>query len=110
MIASLQIIGKNRPENRLNELKKKIAAEKVIADSEQGKVEELKKLAAEYSQLEVKTQRVVKTIQSYGKKCKAAAGNFLKDGNVGNLLSELGKIKDAKTSLDETLENLTSIK
>jgi hypothetical protein len=67
-------------------------------------------LAQEYSQLEIKTKRSVRTIRSYGENCKEAVEDFLKDGNIGELLHELSDLKESKTDLKDATENHGKIK
>jgi hypothetical protein len=103
----------NRPGQPLDELAVQIAAGKVIADNDKRKkfvIKALRELAGEYTQLEFKTRRAVRTIRSYGKACKEAAEDFLEGGNVGELLTELCNIEETKTSLKEASDNHNSIK
>ncbi len=103
----------SQPDKPLDELAVQIAAGKVIAENDERKkfvIEELRQLAVKYSQLEFKTQRAVRTIQSYGKACKEAAEDFLEDGNVKELLTELGNIDETKATLKEASNEHNKIK
>jgi hypothetical protein len=53
---------------------------------------DLKELAVEYSQLQVKTQQVAMEIQSYGRSCKEAAEDILRDGIVWEMPRDIGDI------------------
>jgi hypothetical protein len=112
MIESLQIMMKSKPQKPLYELNVELAAQKVIANNDKGKkmMTELADVAEKYSQLEIKTKRAVRSIQSYGKNCQEAAEDFLKNGDVGELLSELGDIQEAKNDLKDVTENHGLIK
>ncbi len=80
-----------------------LSEQKVIANNGKGQkeVKELKELAVKYSKLQIKTQRAVRAIQSYGKNCKEAAENFLEDGTVTELYGHQGDIEELKHSLED---------
>jgi hypothetical protein len=103
MILSLKTMLENRPEKSLSEMTVEMAAQEVIANDTKGKemLVKLKGLAREYSQLELETQRAVMTIRRYGENCKEAAVDFLEDGNVRELMDELGDIEEMKENLEK---------
>ncbi len=110
IIESLKTMGQNKPENTLYEVAAIMAAKKTIADKEKEMIKKLRELAKDYSNLELSTQRVVRTIQSYGENCKEAAEDFLEDGNLGELLDELVDVEASKTSLAEVTQKHNDIK
>jgi hypothetical protein len=113
IIEGLKALMQSQPDKPLDEMAVEIEAKKVIADNDERKkfvINELRELAVEYSQLEFKTRRAVRTIQSYGKACKEAAEDFLEDGNVKELLTELGNIDETKATLKEASNDHNSIK
>jgi hypothetical protein len=112
IIENIQIIRQNKTANLLYEVASKMAVDKVVTKNDEGKetIKKLKELAEEYTQLEFKTQRAVRTIQSYGKVCKEAAEDFLEDGNMEELLIEFGNIKEAKSALKDVTNNHNLIK
>ncbi len=112
IIESLQIMGQNKPQNLLYGLRAEMEAENPIADSYQGEetIKQLGKLAKDYSQLELETQRAVRKIRSYGENCKEAAEDFLVDGNLKELSEELVNNEESKTSLRDATNNYNQIK
>ncbi len=112
IILSLQIIIHNQSENLLYEVAARMAVDRDISGNDNGKkiVKKLRELAKEYTQLEFKTQRAVRTIRSYGKACKEAAEDFLDDGNVRELSTEFGNIKEAKDALKDVTNHHNLIK
>jgi hypothetical protein len=105
-------MGQNKPEKTIYEIAALMGAEKSIADNAKGKetIKKLRELAKDTSQLEVKTQRAVRAIQSYGENCKEAAVDFLEDGNVSDLLEELKDIGETNQSLQDALNNNNQIR
>jgi hypothetical protein len=112
VISSLEIMIKNQKEKPLYDLIAEMGADKIITsnDKGQGLINDLKKLATDYSLLETKTQRAAMTIQSYKENCGEAAEDFLEDGNVGDLLDELSNTEETKTSLADVIDHFNLIK
>jgi hypothetical protein len=112
VISSLLIMIKNQKEKPLYDLIGVMGADKIITSNNKGQrlINDLKKLATDYSLLETKTQRAAMTIQSYKENCAEAAKDFLKDGNVGDLLNELNNVKETETSLKDVIQHFELIK
>jgi hypothetical protein len=111
MTKSVLVMKHNNPKEALSEWAVALASESVFADSDLGKkiFANIKTLADDYSQLEFKTQRMVRKLETYGILCQEAAEEFLEDGDVGDLLMKLGDIKKTKTSLDDAADKHNEI-
>jgi hypothetical protein len=109
---SIQSMGQNKPEKTSYKMAALLATENPIADNDKGKetIKKLRELAKDTSQLELKTQRAVRTVQSYGENCKEAAEDFLEDGNVSDLLEELKDVGETNQTLQDALNNHNIIK
>jgi hypothetical protein len=112
MTTSLKILGRNQTEKALYEVAAEMAVLKNVADDGNRKVmiEGLRVLAREYAQLEFKTIQAVRTIKSYGKAWQEAAEDFLEDGDVNELLHELGDMKETKDALKDANEKHIGIR
>jgi hypothetical protein len=79
-------------------------------DKEKQMIKELKKLATEYSQLEIQTQRAVMTIRGYGHIWKELAEDFLVDGKVTELWEVQGDIGKIKHFMEKASENYQKVR
>jgi hypothetical protein len=105
----VQVIVQNKQENIFHGLRAEMEAENPIADKGKETIKQLGELSKDYSQLELKTQRAVRAIQSYGENCEEAAEDFLEDGNVRDLLEELADDEETKKSLQDAVNSLNLI-